>query len=125
MNEDLTPLPREPRFSRAGAGPRGRPDGEKGGNAVQTYIVKIRYSEIVRGERREFRHEVSAVERSPQRAIDLALEYFAQLARDSWVGWSRTVEGVEVRPVRSRSGLAAGLTLTPLRRDAASEPSSG
>lgn len=78
---------------------------------MQTYLVRIRYTERVEGQPRSFDHEVSVVETSRERAADLALEYFNQLGRDSWVSWRREVQDVDVRPVRSRSQGAAGLTL--------------
>lgn len=78
---------------------------------MQTYVVRIRYSERVEGQPRSFDHEVSVVEKNRERAAELALQYFNQLGRDSWVGWRREVQDVDVRPVRSRSQGAAGLTL--------------
>ena len=63
------------------------------------YRVRIHFSETVRGKSRQFVHGIGAEAYSPDEAIRLALDHFTNLSQNSWVGWIRTVEKVEVERV--------------------------
>jgi hypothetical protein len=66
---------------------------------VTRYFVRIHFSETVRAETRRFTHDIGAEASSSDEAIRLALDHFTDLGQESWVGWIRTVEKVEVERV--------------------------
>jgi hypothetical protein len=64
--------------------------------APRPYRVRLLYTELVRGRPRCFQHELRVDAPDEAAARARATEHFHGLARESWVGWVRRLEDVEV-----------------------------
>jgi hypothetical protein len=81
----------------------------------QRYIVTYEYSESIKGERRDFVHETMFEASDLLSANRAAKNHFEELARESWVGWRRTLHRFEVKAAPLGAVARGGRRIYPER----------